>query len=183
MQLRFCVFCTVPVCVLILGMIIVYNREASTDLVARELQLHLLEDEPPGCRSLWQRCPVILGAIFPYVTQLYDSSQVGPRDPYWAGPPYNEHSAILTLVLLISQRNSNKLTNFHGVQQSVHRAHNEPETLLYQHKAFQALITHAWDKKQKRTPKDPLDTRHHIFIYSEWSRSNTEISKDCEKEG
>ena len=141
MQLRFRVFCTVPVCVLTRGGTGVDNREHS--LAARQLQLHLLEDQPPGCRSLRYRCPVILGAIFPYITGLYDSSQVGPRDPYRAGPPYNKHSVILTLVLLFSRRDSNKLTNFHGVQQSVHRAHNEPRTLLYKHKAFQALITHA----------------------------------------
>ena len=182
MQLRFHVFCTVPVCVLILGGTGVDNREPSTGQAARELQLHLLEDEPPGCRSLWYRCPLILWAIFPYVTGLYYSSQVGPRDLYGAGPHYNKHSAILTLVLLISQWASNKLTNFHGVQQSVHRAHDEPWTLLYKHKAFQALTTHAWGKIQKRTLKDP-QTRHHIFIYSEWSRSNTEISKDYEKQG
>ena len=76
-----------------------------------------------------------------------------PRDPYRAGPPYNKHSVILTLVLLFSQRDSNKLTNFHGVQQSVHRAHNEPLTLLYKHKAFQALITHAWGKYKRGHPR------------------------------
>ena len=182
MQLRFRIFCTVSLYVLILGGTGVDNREPSTGQAARELQLHLLEDEPPGCRSLWYRCPLILWAIFPYVTGLYYSSQVGPRDLYGAGPHYNKHSAILTLVLLISQWASNKLTNFHGVQQSVHRAHDEPLTLLYKHKAFQALITHAWGKIQTRTLKDP-QTRHHIFIYSEWSRSNTEISKDYEIEG
>ena len=130
-----------------------------------------------GITALW-----FFGAILPYVTGLYDSSQVGPWDPYWAGPPYNKHSVILTLVLLFSQRDSNKLTNFHGVQQSVHRAHNEPRTLLYKHKAFQALITHAWGKIQKRTPKDP-QTQDTIFSFSEWSRSNIEISKDYEKDG
>ena len=70
-----------PVYALILGGTGVGNREPSTGLAARELQLHLLEDKPPGCRSLRYRCPVILGAIFPYVTGFYDSSQVGPRDP------------------------------------------------------------------------------------------------------
>ena len=141
------------------------NREPSTGLAARELQLHLLEDKPPGCRSLWYRCPLILGAIFPYVTGLYDSSQIGPRDPDWAGPPYNKYSVILTLVLLFSQRDSNKLTNFHGVQQSVHRAHDEPLTLFCKHKAFQALITHAWGKVQKRTAKDP-QTQDTIFSFT-----------------
>ena len=165
MQLRFHIFCTVSLYVLILGGTGVDNREPSTGLEARELQLHLPEDEPPGCRSLWYRCPLILGIIFPYVTGLYDSSQVRPRDPYWAGPPYNKHSVILTLVLLFSQRDSNKLTNFHGVQQSVHRAHDEPLTLLYKHKAFQALITHAWSKIQKRTPKDP-QTQDTIFSFT-----------------
>lgn len=71
---------------------------------------------------------------------------------------------ILTLVLLFSQQDSNKLTNFHGVQQSVHRAHNEPLTFLYKHKAFQALIAHAWGKIRKRTPKDP-QTQDTIFSF------------------
>ena len=45
------------VCVLILGGTGVDNTEPS--LAARQLQLHLLEDKPPGCRSLWHRCPLI----------------------------------------------------------------------------------------------------------------------------
>ena len=82
---------------------------------------------------------------------------------------------ILTLVLLFSQRDSNKLTNFNGVQQSVHRAHNEPLTLLYKHKAFQALITHAWGKIQKRTLKDP-QTQDTIFSFTESDPSQTSTS-------
>ena len=101
-QLRVHGFCTVPVWRVFLGGTVVDTREPSSGLAARELQLHLLEDKPPGCRSLRHHCPLILRAIFPYVTGLYDSSQVGPRYPYRAGPPYNKHSEILTLVLLIS---------------------------------------------------------------------------------
>ena len=82
---------------------------------------------------------------------------------------------ILTLILLFSQRDSNKLTNFNGVQQSVHRAHNEPLTLLHKHKAFQALIAHAWGKIQKRTPKDP-QTQDTIFSFTESDPSQTSTS-------
>ena len=35
----------------------------------------------------------------------------------------------------------------------------------------------------KEDTQGSADTRHHIFIYSEWSRSNIEISKDHEKKG
>ena len=156
-QLRFRVFYTVPACVLIWEGTVVDNREPSTGLETRELQLHLLEDKPPGGTSLWHSSPTL--------QDFMDSSQVGPREPYRAGPPYNKHYEILTLVFLISQRNSNKLTNFHGVQQCLHKAHNEPRTLLYQHKAFQALITQAWDKIQKTTPKD-AQTQDTIFSFT-----------------
>ena len=69
--------------------------------------------------------------------------RLGPEIPTEQDHLINKHSAIVTLVLLISQQASNKLTNFHGIQQSLHRAHNEPLTLLYKHKASQALIAHA----------------------------------------
>ena len=142
-QLRFRVFCTVPACVLIWEGTVVDNREPSTGLATRELQLHLLEDKPPGGTSLWHCCPLIYRSHLPL---RYKTLRILLRlgaEAYRAGPPYNKHSEILTLVLLISQRNSNKLTNFHDVQQCLHKAQNEPRTLLYQHKAFHELITQA----------------------------------------
>ena len=142
MQLRFYVFCTVPVCVLIWGGTGVDNRmQPGSKTVAAA--------SSRGQASRLQITVALLPSDFlepssPTSQDFMTLLRLGPpRDPYRAGPPYNKHSVILTLVVLFSQRDSNKLTNFHGVQQSVHRAHNEPLTLLYKHKAFQALITHA----------------------------------------
>ena len=72
-QLRFRVFYTVPACVLIWEGTVVDNREPSTGLETRELQLHLLEDKPPGGTSLWHSSPTL--------QDFMDSSQVGPREP------------------------------------------------------------------------------------------------------
>ena len=164
MQLRFRVFCTVSVCVLILGGTVVDNGEPSTGLAPRKLQLHLLEDEPPGCRSLWHLCPLIYRNHLPLRYRTLWLFSGWAQRALRAGPPYNKQSEILTLVLIIPQQTLTNLQTFMA-SNSVHRAHNEPRTLLYKHKAFQALITHAWDKIQKMTPKDP-QTQDTIFSFT-----------------
>ena len=63
-----------PVCVLILGGTGVDNREPSTGLAARELQLHLLEDEPPGC-------PLIFRSHLPLRHRTLTLFRLGPEIP------------------------------------------------------------------------------------------------------
>ena len=116
-HLRFRVFCTMPVCLLILGRRGVDNREPSTGQAARELQLHLLEDKPPGSRSLCITALWFSEPSSPTSQDFMTLLRLGPEIPTEQDHLINKHSAIVTLVLLISQQASNKLTNFHGVQQ------------------------------------------------------------------
>ena len=68
------------VCVLILGGTGVDNTEPS--LAARQLQLHLLEDKPPGCRSLWHCCPLDFSELSSPMSQNFMTLlRLGPQIP------------------------------------------------------------------------------------------------------
>ena len=181
MQLRFRVFCTVPVCVLIWGGTGVDNRERS--LAARQLQLHLLEDKPPGCRSLWHRCPLI----------------------FWSHPPL--HHRTLWLFSGWAQRSLPSRTTLYqafcdlnlsnpifpaGLKQTYKLSWYPTEcpqspqwtsNPLIQTQSIPSPDNSCMKQNTKEDTQGSTDTRHRVFIYSEWSRSNTKISKDYEKEG